>query len=803
MKEDLIKVLNFKLKQIKDNIENLNDLNHKIEDESEELRYTEDAINVFKSEEHGFDIYKFSNIDRETFNKLLMNLSDEVLTKFGTNSCNYEGLIYLINGINNGISLTLTQEQMDAINLFIDKLLEKAKEQNDIIEKLNDDKQKLDIKELDVLEELENKYSLIIDNIEDKKYVTEIDEVVEAINYSEISKENVFNILCYLLKYNSDIYLENKINEVKKEETVVEEKNEIDNESIDLTKPFEINEETSDFQEEVSEENEEESHDEFSKDLESEEYMEVPLEDNDVNDESFEIEQQEIVEASNEFDEKVIETEEEEVNNNEYNPILPPVENEGYYAPELEINNLDELDIDNKPIDIIMPSVELDLPTDDDYEDNTDFDTISLPINDEDEKEQNIVEDEQVNVVSIPNDFEIEENEVSEDNIEEENDENIEISINEDVKEESQIDELNALFDSYDFNISDLDDVTKSMLLKGNILEYKNVINKLNSLGLLKYLKNNISLLVQILLYSNENIIDSIIEIVENNLSVDKDDREITLEIILKTMPSIFVKGENGNYDNFIKNIELMKKYGIDLINLFDFSREVLITDSEIIANNYEIIRSYDLTVNAYNAKYLLLLPNIANKINLYVESMYKDNSENGNHVMFDGLEMIKLYPSKLNTVTTETLERLRYSSENNLKVFGTKEKSLAGEITNLDVNIINISEEFKKSLFNNEFDIIARDEVERFIKLVSTNERVDMNEDELIRKLNGYRIGLRYFIGNINVSANKVIRNYNILVNNNVDKIKALLFAICYNLVITKTEYERLKSFVNGLGGN
>ena len=73
----------------------------------------------------------------------------------------------------------------------------------------------------------------------------------------------------------------------------------------------------------------------------------------------------------------------------------------------------------------------------------------------------------------------------------------------------------------------------------------------------MEYLKNNISLLVQILLYSNENIIDSIIEIVENNLSVDKDDREITLEIILKTMPSIFVKGENGNYDNFIKNIEI------------------------------------------------------------------------------------------------------------------------------------------------------------------------------------------------------------------------------------------------------
>ena len=62
--------------------------------------------------------------------------------------------------------------------------------------------------------------------------------------------------------------------------------------------------------------------------------------------------------------------------------------------------------------------------------------------------------------------------------------------------------------------------------------------------------------------------------------------------------------------------------------------------------------------------------------------------------------------------------------------------------------------------------------------------------------------ISLRYFIGNINVSSNKVIRNYNILINSGVDNVKALLFAICYNLVITKTEYERLKLFVNSLGG-
>ena len=68
--------------------------------------------------------------------------------------------------------------------------------------------------------------------------------------------------------------------------------------------------------------------------------------------------------------------------------------------------------------------------------------------------------------------------------------------------------------------------------------------------------------------------------------------------------------------------------------------------------------------------------------------------------------------------------------------------------------------------------------------------------KDDLYNPETNIKIGLRYFIGNINVSANKVIRNYNILINNDVDKKKALLFAICYNLIITKTEYERIKSW-------
>ena len=298
-------------------------------------------------------------------------------------------------------------------------------------------------------------------------------------------------------------------------------------------------------------------------------------------------------------------------------------------------------------------------------------------------------------------------------------------------------------------------------------------------------------------------MIDRVVNIIGNDLSVDNSDKKITTKIAFETIPSIFMNGENGNYNNFIKNVELLKEYGIDLINLFDFSREVFVASSGLIENNYNIVRGYDLTVNAYNAKYLLLLPNISSKLDYFVEAIYKDNSKNGHGDVFDGFDSIKLYPSKLNAVTSETMVRLRYSSEKGLKIFGSKEKSLAAEIANLSVDAINMPGDYLKDLFNNEFDIIARDEVSEYIKLVNERAYVELNQDELLNKLGKYRDGIRYVIENINVSVNKVIRNYNILVNEGVDKTKALLFAICYNLIITKAEYEKIKTFVSVLGGN
>lgn len=764
MKEDLIKILNVKLKQIKNNIDNLNELNEKIENEEKELKYVKDTIDVFKAEEHGFDIYKFSDISRETFNKLLMNLSDEVLTKFGTNSCNYDGLVYLINGINSGISLTLTQEQTDAINLFIDKLLEKEKNEQDQIESLNEEKQKLEVKDLGELNELDNKYSLIIDNIEEKKYVSQIDEVVEAINYSQVSNEKVFDILCYLLKYNSDIYKEKMLN---KQEADLNEVS-----KINLSQSFD------------------------SESIEEKSFLSVEsydLEFEDSNDKFFDMEN----ETSKELNEKNLENDndikidDEESVVSEYNPVLP-LESD---VEEVSINS--DYYVDDQMIDVVMPKIELDLPIEDNYDENSEISITNIPV-DEYEDEPNEIDFNHQIEFETPVEFE----ENNNDEFENEENESDALEIDNTALESNESN-ITQLFMEYDLDITNIHDTEKDILLNGNVEEYKNIFVKLNEYDLLKYIKNNIDVIVQFLLYSNTKIIDDVMLIIKNDLSVDTKDSNVTSEILIKTMPSVFIDGEMGNYNNFVKNIYFLKNNGVDLINLFDFSREVLVADNDFIENNYKIVRDYDLTVNAYNAKYLLLLSNISSKIDYYVESMYKDNSENGNNEVFDGLEMIKLYPNKLNSVSSKTIQRLRYSSENNMKVFGSKEKSLAGEITNLNVDFINMKPEFVDSLFDNKFDIISKDEIEKYVQLISNDNYVELIEDETLNKLAGYRVGLRYYIGNINISANKVIRIYNILINEGIEKSKALLFAICYNSTITKTEYERIKSFVNSLGGN
>ncbi len=687
MKEELIGVLNNKLKSVNLDIEALTKLNDKIALEQSDLSYVKGILDLFRDGE-GYNVLNFVKLSSDDFTKIL-SITNDLGEMFNTSSCNYDGLIYLINGINNGISLSLTLEQENAINYLIQSVEGVSYNHEGTIDGLLLAKSQFKIDDVNVLNEQRNIYENIIDNLNNDKYVTDLDYVEEAIAFDNLDTTKTIDILKYLLKYNADIYQSGSKYETKFDEVSNINYNDfvVPNEDI--------------------KENEEISFD-------------------DHNDNDFHLP--------------------------EFNNIEDEMKEDITYKPtDKEIEEIISNQLNNNESEYSDKEIKI----------NEDLSDIS---NDKDYEEYNIP--------SV--------------------DETISISP---VVEATSTREVQRLFAEYNVSFSDSE---LNELTVGNIDSYREVLSLLKENGLLGEFVKNKDLFKNALLNSDSEVINEVLKIVKNELSVDEDDYHITLQIAINTIPSIFVK-ENGNYDNFVSNIQTFKELGINLVNLFDFSKEVLIVDHDTILNNYSIVKNYNINLDYHNVKYMLVLPNINEKIDYYVESVYPDRTKNNEK--FDGITYINNYPNKLNNVSSETIKRLRYSSENSKKVFGSKPNSLAGEITNLKVNVLNIPADYLDSFFNNDFDVITLDEVREYTKLCQNSSNISNFTDELA-SLEEFHNGLRYTINGINISYNKVIHNYNTLRSYGIGKRKALLFAVCYNLVITKEEYDKLKELLEERDG-
>lgn len=780
MRDELLKVLEIKLKYLNDNIEALNRMNNNLDVENEHLNYIREVLNLFEDEENKYNINNFYKLDRDNFNKIMQELDDDVIAKFGTESCNYDGLIYLINGINNGISLTLTSEQVSAVEYMIDNIVNRQMYYLARIDGILLAKSRLDIEDIDELTSIRDRYNRIVEKLENDEYVDETDEVMEAINYSRVPNEQIIDILSYLLEYNSKIYHEKRENgpktDVKEEEPIVPEEEK--EEEIDLSKPFVLPTEPVDIP--IT--------------------LEEPMEFNDVEFNEienkmpeFEKTEESVDETDKEIEEKLEENNQDEATNvetTENNEVKENIENQ----PEESFETDEELEL---PTEMEIDEDFKDLATEDDYEEYSPFEipvippvSLDTPIPFVEESTLDETEEE-LPVTSEP--VQTEENkevEVATEKVEE-------------VKTQSiSLNDIQTLFNENKVKYESFSEEEKELLFKGDFDNYREVFNLLNEKNLTNTFEKNPNLLTNVLVYSNREVLEKVFAVTERNLSVDSDDMKITLDILISALPSVFVKEPHGNYETFVKNVESLKEWGIDLINLFDFSREIFVMNHEQMLQNYNLTREYDLIINDRNAKYLLMLSNLAEKLDYYVEAVAVDTMKDGTGNTFDGVRFIKEYPSKLNTVNDETIKRLRYSSENGKKLFGSKENSLAGEITNLKVDVINMEDSYLRSYLNNDFDVISHDEVREYEKMINDAKEYRLNVDETLEQLEKYRNGLKYTIEGVNLSRNKVIRNYNILVKNGVDKQKALIFAACYNSVITKDEYEKVKTILNSVGG-
>lgn len=796
MKEELIRVLNNRLDSINSDITSLNELNSRITEESEILEFVNSVLDSFKEN----DTNEPMNIDRvskDDFNRALEIVGEEVAKLFNGDICNYDGLVYLISGIRSGIAITLTNEQVNSIEFLIQSLTDKKSEIENIISGYQDEVNKYEISDVGTLENKRDNYLSLKDNVDRNEYIKDIDLIKEAINYSELDSSNVIGMLSYILDYNANLYKANKpiSTEVEKE---VPEEVETEVQVPEEEKEVEIPTATEETNEvELPKESVDPMGFDFVKafNLDKPKEEEIPVDVPEDNEFHFEqINNDELFNSPITFnDEPKEEQEEKKEEKTDYNSI--PIE-QITFGESLD-NNFNN-DTDNtgdddstsgvaggfKSFDEIINST-LNNHNDVDYVPLTDY------ANDENKFDQPVVE--------LPS-YITDTTNVDTDSTDEEDSDDYKDfggdQKEEEVRDEKAIStrELHKIFGKYGIE----ENVILNELIDGDINEYQAILDSLKEHSILDDFKKNKELLVETLLYSNTAVIERVLNIIKEDLSTDDEDYEITLRIAINTIPSIFIK-EGGNYDNFIANTELFKHLELNLINLFDFSKEVFIADSEAVKRNYDIINDYNFDVTYQNAKYFLLIPNIEDKLDYYIESVYEDKIKNET---FDGINYIKEFAAKLNVVTDETIKRLRYASVNGRKVFGSKPGALTGEITNLKVNTLEMNDIYLNSFFDNEFKDITPEEVREYVKLTRNSTNVGDYSDEL-DKLNVYRNGLRYTIDGINVSYNKVVRNYNILRSYGIDAKKALQYAVCHNLVITKDEYSKLSELLDNIGGN
>ena len=716
MKEELLRVLSIKLDDININIDSLTDLNKKISIADDNLDYIKKMLEKFK-DDGKYNVLNLTRFSSDEFSDILSLVRNDVSDVFKTKNCNYDGLVYLINGINNGVSLSLTIEQENAINYLISGMEELMRNDMAIVDGLNLVKTRFEIDDVNVLENKKRNFVKIIDKLNNDKYVDEVEDVCEAMEFNKLDTSNMNDILVYLLKYNADIYDKGDINHYEDEMpgTIDTPQEEVTFDEPEYHEEIQNSEVDNNIDETTDNENDIEFHlPEFSKIDDDHDFV-VPT--------NYDV------------------------------PFMPDV--------ETSENDMEDINI------TVPNSVEFD--KDDEEQVSADYD----------EEENTDVSDDK-NIDADFNDI------VPQDDYEEYKTLDETVSLSPVTNDKTSTREVQRLFQEYNIGVEDSE---LNQYLDGNIDEYEKIIKVFKDNGILNKIVDNKNLFREIIVNSHENEIINVLDIIKNDLSVDNEDYETTLNIAINTIPSIFV-GTGGNYDNFTENVKLFKDLGINLVSLFDFSKEVLVANHENVLENYNIVKKYDINIDYKNAKYFLLLDNIASRMDYYVESVYEDNIKKET---FDGYKYIKDYPNKLNVVTDETIKRLRYSSEKGRKVFGSKPNSLTGEITNLKVNVLDIPTDYFNNFFDNKFDDITEDEMRQYIKLCNNSSNVGDYYDEL-SMLEKYRDNIRYNINGIKVSSNKVERCYNTLRSYGIDNKKALEFAVCYNLIITNDEYHNLK---------
>ena len=782
MEDKLLKILKIKIDAINRNIDNLNYLNGELERNNKDLGYVEEKLSLFADG----DILNFDNVSRDDFEKLLLMVDSSVSDIFKDKTCNYDGIIYIIEGIRKSISLELTKEQTNAIKSFIDGMNNKRDKIAETISNLTESKNRLPETDLSVLNDNLDNYNNIVSKFENKIYLEEIDEITEALDFAEVDVLEKASIYEYILKYNADIYASKENNNVENNYD-----NDIANSEEFKTDLPDFNYDTVEITKNLLDEKDKDENIQDSKD------ESISFDDIKLNLDNFKFNNEKTMEipVQNDVDLPEISRESNLNIENDSNVNYAPLEFKTDFSTDKEkefVSGDENKELNTIELDDIIKKIDAKLKEMEDDENKLDDEVQGVDIeipkeytsgNELEEKEMEQEDNLKPNIEDIAN-IPVE---VSSPDITEEKIENNSLESNLDIT--SQI-SLNDLYNKYslgEFNINN-----------SNLLDVDNMLQLLVDNNLLDLFKENKNILELMLSNYNKNDLEELITLIKDNLIVKGDDFNSVFSILIETLPSLFTNVEI--YKSFKDNINFYKDKNINIINIFDNYRELLIINHELLVSNYNKVISYGIDVNSDNVKYLLYNKNIINNLDYYIEAIGYEKGFLGKEDRFDGVEYIKKNPYKLNDVSRDMLLKLRYTSENNGKIYGNKPGILAGEIANSKVDIINLTSDYLNTYFNGEYTNISKEELKKELEnLDGFDMTIDDNLNMLDKKYK--KDELRYQFDNVIISRIKTIRIYNYL-KTKLSSTDALIVALTYNSVIKKTEYDNIVNIINNTMG-
>ncbi len=341
---------------------------------------------------------------------------------------------------------------------------------------------------------------------------------------------------------------------------------------------------------------------------------------------------------------------------------------------------------------------------------------------------------------------------------------------------------IEQLFIKYGFNYNSFPDILLKEISKNakydNISELLNYINTNEELYFLKdytlplgsseidkkIQEIKCSQLCFILLYSNINILQSLIDISKND--------NIELKNIF-SIPKVFASKENevlkGSYEDFIINEKYIKEEYPNILSiLMERYPFVLGTDSFIFRKNVELTEMYCMSIekdsnDCFPSPLALSSKSFEYIIDRYIEANCYDY-----------------------------IDCFRYHIENNPSSLLRKKYM---ELKNINIDYSNTLIQDKYFVFD--FNKYLTDLTMENIPVAINNRLIkwldSINEESDERKKN-----VQYLFNNIYISRLKVLKYYStLLINNYPDKFEALLYSITKDSYLTEKEFLYLKKLV------